>query len=509
MAEKYTFSVEDSLVDIIGFCKKICITFLHTFLPWMITRNSKEILEFNRIERQKEDGKAGVKEKMVLGFLVSHEENTGGKVKGEISITEKQEGKDPNSAAASISGEALPKGEESVKDASKGLIFKIFGSHKYGNFDTDKPVDKYVNYFLYFILASLLFLSYYKAFSVNRENNIQEPFLETLISTNSYLADTSIIDKLRANFIFILLAVCLVSFVSALASLVAWLFINTKSERTCIEFKNYFYQFQRIAYYVAGTTLLLQLIPMFIRVFDNTSAEDCLGKGLLFGYWGWSSLFFLGYYIYSLKKCPSELKKRKKRQFIFMRFVKGVLFFVCLCFTIAGPVVIEKLLYRSFFYKQLHEKGDLKFTPKVSIHSFDDTGETFKLRKEALSDSLYILRSSIYLTNEWKEILISASKSLAFEIINTSAQLNDTIRIDFRIELQDSALKTSGGNWVIPYNATKEISIKSEPQSKQVINRIEQVLNNRNSSKCRYIISYFPENKKESLAFNYMIMKIE
>jgi hypothetical protein len=429
MADKYTFSVEDTLLDALGFLKKMGATMFDAAVrPWRLVINTYKKFVY--------DKKA-----------------------------------DP-------------------KDPSKN------------------PKNKYISHFLYFVIWTLLFLSYYKAILFNWYNNISMPAQDVIRETNSYLSNTTITEKFLLYFPLIL---AMYVFVFVLAYPIAallhiWLRLQKKEGA---------YIFRRITYYTVGTALMLQLVPVFFcKLFGiEEGGEDGIGKSLRWGY-SLYCLYFLGFAIlnkgkivpqkefdrnyfkilcsYPIRgfryfgKNGSKNSIKRRNGFFVQRGIKYFLINLACAILFVGLFLLtEALIFRGGFEDYATKVGYLDYSGKISLIGFERGGDKkeniIPLNKIFSDDSSTIsLQTNLAVANNWQDIIVHDENALILHCITQRSDsvvqdkpIYDTIRLFFDIAGQKTSDNSNSKlGTAISANSLMELAFQTAPLDRQTINRL-------------------------------------
>lgn len=416
MADKYTFSVEDSLLDALGFIKKIATTVIDMIIrPWRLVINSYEVIEYK---------------KQVCAYNPSK-----------------------------------------------------------------NPGNKYVSHFLYFVMVSLTFLSYFKAFIFNQHNGINESSYDVMRETNAYLANTSIVEKLLLYFLVILVMYIVIS---VLAYLMGCFFCKYLK----LSQKDAVYLFKRMSYYLIGTAILLQLVPVLFRNMMPPGKENLLGNILRWGYWGYC-IAFLGFAI------QDKADSAPKAYFSFKYFTGTLLQsifkgFYYILFIILVGIAADSFIYKTGFQWWLGKTGYLDFTPKIKIEDYASGSDVISMAKVNSNDSTsWILQADILLVNEWKDVILKHNPCISIYFVKQGPLGNDTTAIRFQALPQQ--VDSVHVDLPLLANAVQRIHLASEPISKHTIAALEKDISDNNSKlKIKYVLNYVPANRYEREANHYI-----
>lgn len=406
MAEKYTFSVEDSLLDALGFLKKMGHTMLDTAIrPWLLVRNTYAILEYK---------------KQPCAYI-----------------------------------------------------------------PTKNPANKYVSHFLYFVIWALLFLSYYKAFSFNAFNNVSASSQDVIRETNSYLTSTTIAEKLLLYFPVILLMYLFVSLLTRGLGKFFYIQLNIKQKEAV-------YLFRRIIYYVIGTALMLQLVPMLLRHLLPVGWENFLGNGLRWGYWAYC-LFFLGVAFFNgTEAIPKPIFKNRNIVKLMKLWLSGLMY---VFFILLMGIACESFIFRTGFRSYIAMAGYLNYSGKVSLESYEGDNNIMALKKVITgNDSTVIIQSNLIVVNGWQNILIHNENALTISFIGLENFSNDTMKLHFNIvEPLMSKQEFVYQGTAVAGNSMKELVFRTGSISNSIIALLENACKTGNK-KVRVIaeLNYLP-----------------
>lgn len=265
--------------------------------------------------------------------------------------------------------------------------------------DPDR-IQHHTNHFLFFVICSLITMSYYMTILFNQVNHLTSTTTEVMLKSIKYLTNTPITEKLFTCLFFI-------GNIYLLVQLLTLVFRSAKTGWA----RFYILVFKRITYYFCGGMQLVILLPFLFKdiVNSETGTNDI------------NNFFFFGYLIYILVGffLSGELKQHGHKDWPLAGMTT--------LFAIAVISLIPTIC-KTCFRTELEFLGYLNFKPGIEVLN-ENSGDTLVFSSSS-TDSIKHLSARVLIHNNGQSnILIPKDTVLKIVIqpVNSSSHKNDSL----------------------------------------------------------------------------------